>query len=273
MIQRILILTRYFLRTLFTSLAGVIYVILTLAYWVLLFNPQQPTPDVPYYQLVIGAFGTGIAFLIVLTMAAQANRAHHYPLLVRLPSRVEYVTAVLLSALLAAFSLQILLALLALINGPSFGLGHILELPPIWLAPMILAAVLALHATDLITVGWSRIYVFGVLAILLFGQSITNDALANFAQSLSRISSNQGWVEISRSLTNYANSLNNSNSNFIGTLFGFIFWPFRAVAEAAINGYFTATQALAPAIMLLYATILFLLAADFFASKDLHFTE
>jgi len=39
------------------------------------------------------------------------------------------------------------------------------------------------------------------------------------------------------------------------------------------HGFFDTTQALAPAVILLYATILFMLAADFFASKDLDFTE
>jgi hypothetical protein len=56
-------------------------------------------------------------------------------------------------------------------------------------------------------------------------------------------------------------------------MFGFIFWPFRAISEAILQGSFKPTQALAPAILMLYATILFMLAADLFANKDLDFTE
>jgi len=56
-------------------------------------------------------------------------------------------------------------------------------------------------------------------------------------------------------------------------LFGFIFWPFHAISEAIFQGFFNPTQALAPAILLLYATILFMLAADLFANKDVDFTE
>ena len=56
-------------------------------------------------------------------------------------------------------------------------------------------------------------------------------------------------------------------------VFGFIFWPFRAISEAIIGGSFNATQALAPAILILYATILFMLAADLFANKDVDFIE
>ncbi|GJM42862.1 MAG: hypothetical protein DHS20C20_31440 [Ardenticatenaceae bacterium] len=273
MIQRISILTRYFVRTLLFSLTGVFYLLLTLAFWFLLFNPQQQTPDVAYYRLLIGGFGAGFAFLITLSVASRANNAQHYPFLVRLKSRVEFVTAVLLSSLFISLVYQLLLMLLALINGPSLTLGTLLEIPPIWLAPMLLMAVVALHASDFITIGWSRIYVFGVLAVLLFGQGMQNDSLASMSTSLSRYAINQGWVEISTNLENYANTLSQSDDNVISRLFGFVFWPFEALTEGITNGYFTANQSLAPAILLLYATVLFLLAVDLFANKDLEFTE
>ncbi len=273
MIQRISVLTRYFIQSLLFSLSGVLYLLATLAYWFVLFNPQQPTPDAAYYQLLIGGFGAGLVFLITLGMAARANNAQHYPLIVRLSSRVEFVTAVLVSSLIIAFIYQLLLAALSLVNGPSLTLGHLLEIPPIWIAPMILMAVLALHASDLITLGWSRIYVFGLLAVLLFGQGLQNDSLVRMTSGLSRYAINQGWVDISSSLESYANTLAQSNENIISRLFGFVFWPFDALADGVIKGYFTANQALAPAILLLYATVLFLLAVDLFANKDLEFTE
>ncbi|MAT96516.1 MAG: hypothetical protein CL608_05180 [Anaerolineaceae bacterium] len=273
MIQRISVLIRYFVRSLLFSLTGLFYLLLTLAFWYVLFNPQQQTPDAAYYQLLIGGFGAGLAFLVTLSMAARANDAQHYPFVVRLKSRVEFVTAVLLSSLLVTLIYQLLLAILALLNGPSLSLGHLLEIPPLWLAPMIMTGVLALHASDFITIGWSRIYVFGLLAILLFGQGLQNDSLARMATGLSRYAINQGWVEISSNLENYANSLSQTNENIISRLFGFVFWPFEALADGITNGYFTANQALAPAILLLYATVLFLLAVDLFANKDLEFTE
>ena len=74
-------------------------------------------------------------------------------------------------------------------------------------------------------------------------------------------------------LENYANTLSQTDENMISRLFGFVFWPFEALAEGITNGYFTANQALAPAILLLYAAVLFLLAVDLFANKDLAFTE
>ncbi len=273
MIQRITVLTRYFSKSMLVSLSGMLYLLLTLAFWFVFFNPQQQTPEEAYYQLVIGGFGTAMAFLVTLSMAARANAAEHYPIMVRLQSRVEMVTAVLASSLILTVFYELVLALLALVNGPDLTLGHILELPPLWLAPMVVAAVLALHASDFITIGWSRIYVFGVLAILLFGQGVQNDSLASLSTSLSRYALNQGWVGISTRLDGYASTLSLTDENVVSRLFGFVFWPFQAMAEAISNGYFTANQALAPAILLLYATVLFLLAVDLFANKDLEFTE
>jgi hypothetical protein len=273
MIQRISALTRYFIKTLFSSLSGLLYLLGTLAYWYLLFNPRQETPNVAYYQLVIGVFGAGLAFLITLSIASRANAAEHYPFLVRLPSRVEFVTAVLGSSLIITFIYQLILAILALFNGPSITIGWLLEIPPIWLAPIILSAVLALHASDFITIGWSRIYVFGVIAILLFGQGLQNQSLAKLLNSLGRLAVNQGWIGVSNNLADYADTLSQSDQNMVSQLFGFVFWPFEALAQAITSGYFSANQALAPAILLLYATVLFLLAVDLFANKDLEFTE
>ena len=108
---------------------------------------------------------------------------------------------------------------------------------------------------------------------MLFGQGLQNDSLARFATGLSHYAINQGWVGISTNLENYANTLAQTDGNIISRLFGFVFWPFEALADGITNGYFTANQALAPAILLLYATVLFLLAVDLFANKDLEFTE
>jgi len=272
--QRILVLIRYFLRTLFGSLTGSIYIILTLAYWLLLFNPQQGTPHIDYFILVTGAFGPVAAFLITLSITSRANQATHYPFMVRLPSRVEYLTAVLTSSLIATFILQFLLSILALIfRGPDITFIQLVVIPPIWITPAILAAVLALHASDLVTQGWSRIYVFGIFAVFLFGQSIKNDNLVRMLNGLSRYTTNQGWFEISATLSSWSSTAANAEINTLSRFFGFLFWPFRALTEATISGAFTGTQALAPAILLLYATILFLLAADLFSNKDLAFTE
>ena len=271
--MRIWYLCRYFLRTFFTSITGIVLIILTLGYWFVLFNPRQETPDTSYYILVIGMYGAAMAFLVTLSVASQANRMELMAWQPRIPSRTEYLTAVFFTALIITILMQLVLALLALINGPGLTFGYIVEIPPVWYSMMVVTAVLALHATDLVTHGWSRVYVFGILAILLFGQSISNNTLSTFASFLSEYTSVQGWFDLSQSLREYAVSVAGSNTNIFSQLFGFVFWPFTALADGIANGYFTIAQALAPAILMLYAIILFMLAADFFAGKDLHLSE
>jgi hypothetical protein len=274
--RRIWVLTNFLLRRLFLSLSGVIYVIMALVYWVVFFPPQQRTPDFDNYFLIIGAFGAVLTFLVTLTLASRANEAANYPLVVRLPSRVEYLTAVLLSAIVGAGLLQLLVAGLALFRGPSALWPQILEVPPVWLSTNILAAMLALHASDFVTAGWSRVYVFGLLAFFLFGQSSGGTLFSWLATRLNGISSSlmqQSWFGLANYFSRSANWLLTGGGERLENALGFLFWPFRAVNEAVLNGYFTPSQALAPAVLLLYATILFLLAADIFANKDLDFVE
>lgn len=274
--RRIWVLTKFLLRRLFFSLPGVIYVILALVYWVVLFPPQQSTPDFDNYFLIIGAFGAFMTFLVTLTLASRANEAANYPLVVRLPSRVEFLTAVLLSALIGAGLLQLLVATLALFRGPGTLWPQIIEIPPVWIATNILTAVLALHASDFVTAGWSRVYVFGLLALFLFGQSSSSTLAPWLGARLNSLSNSfvqQGWFELASTLNRAVSWLNTNGGERLENVLGFIFWPFRAVRDAVMTGYFETNQALAPAVMLLYATILFMLAADLFANKDLDFVE
>lgn len=274
--QRVLTMTRYLLRSLALSWTGVIYLLLTLAYWLVFFPPQQNTPDSDNYIVIIGVFGPAMTFLVALSLTTLANQAYNYPLLVRLASRVEYLTAVLLATLLFATTLQLLLAILALISGPDLTLAHVAEIPPIWFAPNILAAVLAMHASDFVTAGWSRVYIFGVLAIFLLGQSSGNSVgnwFANILENIGELFWRRNWVFLGNQFTKAGDWLVGNGASTLGGLFGFVFWPFRAIVEAVSRGFFTPSEALAPAIILLYATILFLLAADFFATKDLSLLE
>jgi len=272
--QRILTLTFYFVKNIFRSLTGIGLVLASLVFWAIFFNPGQKTPDAAYYMLVIGCFGAGMAFFVTLACASRANHAELYPWIIRLPSRVEYMTAVFCSSLIITAVLQLLVAILALFNGPQLTAVHLLEIPPVWASLAILGAVLSLHATDLVVSGWSRVYIFGLLAIVLFAQSIHNTTMRSMVVSLNRVASSQGWTSVNEALADYAIYLNDGdNVNIISRFFGLIFWPFKAIADGIVSGSFTPAQALAPAILLLYATILFMLAADFFASKDLTFTE
>ncbi len=276
MTQRILVLTGYLLRRFVFSFAGLIFLNLALAFWILMFPPGQGTPDADNYILVIGAFGAVATFLITLSIATHANHAAHYPLVVRLASRVEFLTAVLLAALLAAGFLQALVALLALYRGPVTDWQRLLSIPPLWIAVNILTAVLALHATDFVTNGWSRVYLFGVLAILLFSQD-SNGFLSSWfgglAENIGSFMMRSGAASAGNFFFDIGRWFASGSGGAISRAFGLVFWPFRAITEATVAGVFDRLQALAPALLLLYATFLFLLAADLFAAKDLDFVE
>lgn len=275
MIQRIAVLSGYLLTRLLWSLAGALYLILALVYYWLAF--QQRTPEAGYFILIIALFGGAITFLVTLSVAARANEAGNATLLVRLPSRIEYLAATLVASLLFSFLLQGLVALLALItSSPALSVGTAIEIPPIWLAINILAAVMALHASDLVTNGWSRVYVYGTLALILFLQSnhaTLSGWLAGRFLALSAFFAGRGWTTLSAPLRNMADWLGQEGNALLGQVTGFIFWPFQAIMDAAVAGHFARSQALAPAVLLLYATILFMIAADLFANKDLQLTE
>jgi hypothetical protein len=82
-----------------------------------------------------------------------------------------------------------------------------------------------------------------------------------------------GWQVLAEWFKNASAWLNGRETGILSQVYDWLVWPFTAISEAVINGFFTAPQALAPALILLYAAILFLLSADLFADKDLEFVE
>lgn len=277
MSQRIFALSFYLLRSISISLTGLLYLLFALVFYMIFFDPRQQTPDADYYILVLGLFGALFAFLVTLSVASRANRAVHFPFLVRLPSRIEYLTSVMLASMVFTLGVQFLLGLFAIIaNGPDFSFWQLMDIPPIWIAGNALFIVLALHATDLVASGWSRVYVFGVLAVLLYIQSglgLLADGIAGIFDRLGNAFLTQGWTSIASPAFAFSDWITGSGSDLLQDLTGIIFWPFSSIADASVTGFFSLSQALAPALILLYATILFVLAADLFASKDLYLTE
>lgn len=277
MIQRILILTGYFSKSIFFSLTGLILLILSLIYWAIFFPPGQGTPDIENYIILIGAHGAAATFLVTLAVSSKAARMENYPMLVRLPSRVEYLVVVLLSSMFLGLLLQLLVAGLALIRGPEITIARVQSIPPMWISINLLAAILAVHATDLVTAGWSRVVIFGLLAIALVlnsassstSESWFSDQLNGISELFARI--NLMWfADITADAAAWAYT---SPLSLVANAASVIFWPFRAMTDAVFAGGFTPSQALAPAVLVLYGAILFLIAATLFAGKDLEFLE
>ncbi len=277
MSRRMLAIVAYLLRSHLFSLAGLLYILLALVFYLIFFEPRQQTPDIDYYILVLGILGLTLSFLVTLTVSARANRASHFPIMVRLSSRIEYLASVLITSLLYATILQGLVALLALVaNGPDLGLINFLTIPPLWIAGNILFSVLALHATDLVTAGWSRVYVFAVLGLLLYLQSGMNVLGGWLSALFNRIGGTlltSGMDSLASLSFDIGSWFSGADPTILENVLDVIFWPFTTITEASISGSFTPLQALAPAALLLYACLLFLLASRFFANKDLLFNE
>ncbi len=277
MTGRILGMSGYLLKSLLLSLAGLLYLLMTLAFYIVFFDPRQQTPDADYFVLVLGIFGLALSFLVTISVAARANKAVHFPFLVRLESRIEYLASVLLAAAVYAVLIQLLIGILALVlNGPDFTLIELLTVPLAWIAGNVLFITLALHATDLVTRDWSRVYVFAAIGLLLYLNSeidLISGWLSGLLNSLGRTLMSAGLTEIGSLLFDVASWLTQENPTVLDRIVALVFWPFNAISDAYISGSFTLLQALAPAILLIYATGLFFLASNFFARKDLYLTE
>jgi len=277
MTVRIWSLSRYLLRSLLLSLAGFLYILLALVFYIVFFDPRQHTPDLDYFILLLGLFGMAFSFIVTLSVAGRANQAIHFPLIVKLPSRIEYLTSVFLASLIYGLVMQLLVAGVALIaNGPDITLRQALEITPIWIAADVLLVVVALHASDLVTRGWSRVYFFGIFGVILYLQSglgVLGDWLFTLLNSIGSTLAESGLDTLARFFYDAATWLSSDGSGLFERVFGLLFWPFRAIINAVINGHFSLAQAMAPAALLIYAALLYLLAANLFARKDLLLTE
>lgn len=277
MIQRVLVLAIYLQRRFVLSLSGILFLLLALVFYMIFFGPGQRTSDVAYFTSVLGIFGILLSFLVTLAFAAIANRAANLPIIVRIPSRVEYLTSVLLASIIFSSAVLFALAVIALfVNSPILDARLVILIPPLWFSGILMFSTLALHASDLVAWNWSRVYVFGFIAILIYireGLRIIGNALANLLIELGNRFSNQGWDALASIVSSLSNLVSESGPRVLESLVDLVFWPFNASANALISNQFSTAQALAPAIILLYASILFLLAANVFSSKDLILSE
>lgn len=277
MIGRIFTLTRYLFRSLVFSLGGLLYILLAFAFYIVFFDPRQSTPDIDYYALLFGLFGIALAFLVTLSVASRANKAIHLPLIVRLESRIEYLTAVLITSVIYTMMVQFIFAIVAYFaNGPALDLADIISIPILWISADVLLVTVALHATDMVTKDWSRVYVFAIIGLLLYLNSefdLISNWLATGLNSLGRSLASGGTIQIANLFFEAANWFSQDSTTIIDRFVDLVFWPFTAISQGLINGSFSLLQALAPALILFYAALMFVLASSFFATKDLFFTE
>ena len=123
---------------------------------------------------------------------------------------------------------------------------------------------------------WKSVVTVVVKRLLLIGKSadtMISTWLVTRLNGWSTIANSQGWQVLAEWMRNAGVWLNGRETGILSQIYSWIIWPFTAISDGVINGFFTAPQALAPAVILLYAAILFLLSADLFAEKDLEFVE
>lgn len=276
MMSRIWGLTGYLVYRIATSLTAVWAVSAAAVFYWLGFRTRTPESD--YFVLVIGLFGAIATFLLVLVISNRANEEISYPIFVRLESRIEFLIAVLQAGFLLALGLQLLIAAAVLLrNAPELMLGDLLHIPPIWLAANLLLGGLALHATDFVAAGWSRVRLFGFLAILIFLAESYSGVAGWLSERLMALSlqptQSQNAQQFALAVRRLADWFAQSQDNFLQDAARGLFWPFEAIVAGSLRRSFLPLEALAPAVMVIAATILFLLAADVFANKDLILTD
>ena len=166
MMRRVVTLGLFLTRNLFRTWLGVLPPVLTLLIYRLTFTYRdQGDPD---YFTAVG--GLGLSFVCVITallVADRANRAAMYSLVARLPRRMEFLAAVVVSTVL------IMLAMAGLYTGLVLGLQHMTMMPiqlllvaPRWLILFIFVATLGLMMSNLASRGGSHIIVFTILGLM-----------------------------------------------------------------------------------------------------------
>lgn len=168
MITRVTTLALFITRNLFRTLLGVLPPALTLLVYRLTFTYRNQG-DLAYFT-AIG--GLGLMFVCVITallVADRANRAAMYPLLARLPNRMELLVAVVVSTIIITIAMAVLYTTLVLgFQHMTLTPVELLFIAPCWLGEFIFAAALGLMMSKLASRGGSYAIVFAVLGTMAF---------------------------------------------------------------------------------------------------------
>jgi hypothetical protein len=239
-VNRVWTLNFFLIRDLFRSLLGVVPVAIAVAFGLLAFEYGM---DQAQFFTVAG-LGTGLICLVTaLLLANRANRATSYLLLARLRRRTELLAASVFGGLLITMVLAMALTLANLLAGRlALELQSLPWLLITWLPLWILCACLALPLSAL--VGRRGSHLVGQLLVVAL--LVVHDKSAPPA------------IRSLRWLVRVADS---------------ILWPLGTLLSRASGGTHDRTFFLTLALTLIYAALLFLLADQLLADKDLVWTE
>ena len=238
--RRILTLTQFLLRDLFGSLAGVVPLAAALAFGLIAFEYGM---DQAQFMTVSGVATGLLCLLTTLLLANRANRASLYLLLARLHRRVELLVALVFGSLVVTTVLTLLIV------APNLAVGRLtLDFPsalwvvPTWLPLWLMMAALALCLSGLVERSGSHLVGYILVAALL---------VANDRQSF----------------------LEEHGLNWLVRVVNGILWPVDTALSMASAGIHGRSYFLALGVLLVYAVLLFGLAAQLFVDKDLLWAE
>lgn len=238
--SRILTTTSYLLRDLFGSLAGIVPLAAALAFGLIAFEYGM---DQAQFMTVAGVATGLLCLLTTLLLANQASRASFYLLLVRLRRRVELLVALVVGSLVVTAALTALIVAANLAAGRlTVAFPSVLWVVPTWLALWLMMAGLGLCLSGLVERSGSHLVGYVLLTLLL---------VANDRKPLLEA---HGLERLAQVVTA-------------------VFWPVNTLLARTSAGEHDRTYLLAGVVVLVYAGLLFGLAAQLFADKDLLWVE
>jgi hypothetical protein len=238
--RRIGILTYYLLYDLSRAAAGIVPLALALAFGLIAFEYGM---DQAQFITVAGVGIGAICLVSGLMLAGRSNRASYFPLLARVHSRVELLAALVVGSLAITAVLALLITVANLLAGRlTLDFPSVLWILPTWLALWLLAASLALPLSTLTSRSGSHLLGYSLLAALL----VANDQKSWLAA--------RGWDWMVRVVTA-------------------VLWPVSTLLGQASAGQHGSTYWLSLVLTCLYAALIFGLAAQLFADKDLLWVE
>ncbi len=238
--NRIWTVSFFLARDLFGSPAGVVPLAAALAFGLFAFEYGM---DQSQFITVAGVSTGLLCLLTTLLLAGRASRAAFDLLLARLHRRVELLAALVLGGLGVTAVLALVVAAANLAAGRlSLDFPSGLWIVPTWLALWLMSAALALCLSNLVERGGSHLVGYVVVLSVL----VAND----------RRSQLQG-----------------RRLDWLVRVVTAILWPMSTLLAQASAGSHGRSYFLAGALTLVYAGLLFSLAAQLFVDKDFLWVE